>query len=103
MTPHVLILIENEGYPHDVRVRRHAEALAAEDYSVTVVCPRQVGERSVEVFAGVRILRYPLKAGARGPLSYLTEYAAAAGLGRLMMRVRRQGPIDVVIACNPPD
>ncbi len=104
MTPHVLILLENQGYPGDVRVRRHAETLALEDYEVTVLCPRAVGERADEVFGGVRILRYPLKAGARGALGYLTEYAAAAvGLGRLMMRVRGQDPIDVVIACNPPD
>jgi glycosyltransferase involved in cell wall biosynthesis len=52
----------------------------------------------------VRILRYPLRPAAGGPLGYLREYALALWhTFRLAIEVRREGPIDVVHACNPPD
>ena len=53
---------------------------------------------------GVRILRYPLRPAAGGPLGYLREYTLALWhTFRLAIKVRREGPIDVVHACNPPD
>ena len=53
---------------------------------------------------GVRILRYPLRAANGGPLGYLREYAVALWHTlRLAMKVRREGRIDIVHACNPPD
>ncbi len=35
----VLMLLENNPYPKDVRVRQEAAALVAAGYQVTVVCP----------------------------------------------------------------
>ena len=53
---------------------------------------------------GVRILRYPLQAATGGPAGYAREYAQALWHTlRLALRVRREGPVDVVHACNPPD
>ena len=52
----------------------------------------------------MRILRYPLRAAAGGPLGYLREYSVALWhTTRLALKVRREGRIDVVHFCNPPD
>lgn len=75
-------------------------------FKVTVICPAGVSrdnepETTIE---GVRILRYPLRAADGGPFGYLREYALALWhTMRLAVRVRREGPVDVVHACNPPD
>ena len=56
------------------------------------------------VIEGVRILRYPLRPARGGPLNYLREYALALWHTlRLAIKVRRESPVDVVHACNPPD
>ena len=53
---------------------------------------------------GVRILRYPLRAATGGPAGYLREYGLALWHTlRLACKVRREGPVHVVQACNPPD
>lgn len=105
MSAHVLILIENEGYPADARVRRHADALIDHDYEVTILAPfKDASEEASEVVGGVRVLRYALGGPARGALGYAKEYSRAAlELGRLARQVHARQAVDVAIACNPPD
>ena len=43
MSAHVLVLLENEPYPHDRRVVQEAEALSAAGYRVTVLGPTGFG------------------------------------------------------------
>jgi glycosyltransferase involved in cell wall biosynthesis len=106
MKRHVLILVENLSVPFDRRVWQESRALVEAGYSVTVICPtgtKQDRERET-VIDGVRILRFPLRPAAGGPLGYLREYTLALWhTFRLAIKVRREGPIDVVHACNPPD
>jgi glycosyltransferase involved in cell wall biosynthesis len=103
---HVLILVENLSVPFDRRVWQESRALVDAGFAVTVICPlgaKQDREREI-VIDGVRILRYPLRPAAGGPLGYLREYTLALWHTlRLAMKVRRDGPVDVVHACNPPD
>jgi glycosyltransferase involved in cell wall biosynthesis len=103
---HVLILVENLSVPFDRRVWQESRALVDAGFAVTVICPlgaKQDRERET-VIDGVRILRYPLRPAAGGPLGYLREYTLALWhTFRLAMKVRRDGPVDVVHACNPPD
>jgi glycosyltransferase involved in cell wall biosynthesis len=103
---HVLILVENLSVPFDRRVWQESRALVDAGFAVTVICPlgaKQDREREI-VIDGVRILRYPLRPAAGGPLGYLREYTLALWhTFRLAMKVRRDGPVDVVHACNPPD
>ena len=40
----VLLLVENNPYPRDVRVRREAHALRDAGYRVTVISPRADGQ-----------------------------------------------------------
>ena len=57
--PKVLLLVENNGFPRDFRVRREAHALRDHGYQVSVVCPRDDGERWHEHADGVEIYRFP--------------------------------------------
>jgi glycosyltransferase involved in cell wall biosynthesis len=102
----ILVLVENLSVPFDRRVWQESRALVEAGYEVVVICPTGSGrdtEREVEL-DGVRILRYPLRAATGGPSGYLREYGLAVWhTTRLALRVRREGPVHVVQACNPPD
>jgi glycosyltransferase involved in cell wall biosynthesis len=106
MKQHVLILVENLSVPFDRRVWQEGCALRDAGFKVTVICPvgtTEDREREI-VIDGVRILRYPLRPAAGGPLGYLREYTLALWHTlRLAIKVRREGPIGAVHACNPPD
>jgi glycosyltransferase involved in cell wall biosynthesis len=106
MNRHILILVENFSVPRDRRVWQESLALARAGFKVTVICPTG-SDRDREreaVIDGVRILRYPLRMATGGPLGYLREYTVALWHSlRLAMKVRREGRIDVLQACNPPD
>lgn len=106
MVRHILILVENLSVPFDRRVWQESRALVEAGYRVTVICPAGLRQdREFEEFLeGVRILRYPLRPASGGPVGYVREYAAALWHTlRLAIRLRREGPIDAVHACNPPD
>jgi glycosyltransferase involved in cell wall biosynthesis len=104
--PRVLILVENLSVPFDRRVCQESRALVEAGYEVVVICPMGA-TRDTEpeiVLDGVRILRYPLRAATGGPAGYLREYGLALWHTlRLALKVRREGPVAVVQACNPPD
>lgn len=63
-------------YPADPRVRREAEALAAEGFAVDVVCLRNRFEKEKEQVAGVTVYRLPLRRRRAGKIRYLWEYFA---------------------------
>lgn len=103
---HVLILVENLSVPFDRRVWQESRALTDAGFEVTVICPAGADRDYLleEVIDGVRILRYPLRPAAGGPGGYLREYGLALWHTlRLTVKVRRQGRVDAVHACNPPD
>jgi glycosyltransferase involved in cell wall biosynthesis len=100
------VLVENLSVPFDRRVWQECRALTDAGYRVEVICPRGT-KRDTEPYAeidGVRIHRYALEAATGGPAGYLKEYGTALWQTlRLALRLRREGRIDVVHACNPPD
>jgi glycosyltransferase involved in cell wall biosynthesis len=100
----VLLLVENNSYPFDVRVRREASALRDAGYQVTVIAPRGDGQPWVECVDSVDVYRFPAPRGGSGLLGYLGEFAYATFamfLLALWVSVRRG--FDVVHAANPPD
>lgn len=101
----MLVLLENEPYPYDARVRQEADALVAAGYRVTVAGPTGLGYHAHEErIDGVRVLRYDAPPGGEGLATYAREYAMSVlALHRLARRVRRQEQIDVVIVCTAPD
>src|SRR6478752_9131221 len=106
MPHHILILVENLSVPFDRRVWQESRALVSAGFKVTVICPSgtKYDREPDVVIQGVRILRYPLRPATGGPLGYVREYTLALWHTlRLAIKVRREGPVDVVQACNPPD
>lgn len=102
---HVLFLLENEPYPYDSRVRQEAEALAAAGHRVTVAGPTGEGFAELDTtLRGVRVLRYPAPPGGVGLGGYVREYGVSLRhLRRLARHAAAERPVDVVVACNPPD
>lgn len=103
--PHVVIVVENLPVPFDRRVWLEASTLRANGYRVTVVCPKGVGfEEDEAVLDGVRILRHALPPEQSSAAGYIREYVAALlEERRILSAVRRDGPIDIIHLCNPPD
>ncbi|MFN8497374.1 MAG: glycosyltransferase family 4 protein [Anaerolineae bacterium] len=100
----VLMLVENNPYPFDGRVRSEAESLASAGYRVTVVCPRESGQPHYEVIADVRVYRFVAVAEGHGLVGYAREYLYAT-LWLLVYYVYlllRHG-FDIVHVYNPPD
>jgi glycosyltransferase involved in cell wall biosynthesis len=101
----LLILLENEPYPYDRRVRHEAESLTEAGYEVTVVSP--TGARAPEretTLGGVRVLRFDAPPPGGSVLGYLREYLLALrGMAGVLRQVRKEPPFAAVIACNPPD
>jgi glycosyltransferase involved in cell wall biosynthesis len=100
----VLLLVENNAYPFDVRVRREASALRDAGYQVTVLSPRASGQRWTETTDGVSVYRFPPPPGGNGVLSYAFEFGystLAMFILALWISIRRG--VDVIHAANPPD
>jgi glycosyltransferase involved in cell wall biosynthesis len=101
----VLVLVENLSVPFDRRVWQESQALNRAGYQVVVICPRGYDrdrERHV-VIDSIEIHRFDQTAASHA-LGYPREYSRAAwDMGRLIRRLAREKPFDVVHACNPPD
>src|SRR5947209_9400961 len=99
----VAMLLENNPYPQDVRVRREAESLVAAGHEVSVDAPRAPGQPRRESIAGVRVRRFSLPEARTGAMAFLAEYATAAlklYLAGARALVRRA---TVLHLHNPPD
>ena len=100
----ILMLLENNPFPQDVRVNREAHTLAAAGYNVTVICPRGQGQPWHEVVDGIHAWRFPAPPEFRGALGYLVEYGyAMLAMFVLSLVVAMTKGFDVVHAHNPPD
>ena len=74
----ILIIVENLPVPFDTRVWQEATTLAANGYTVSVICPKGKGYVTEEEFLeGVHIFRHDLSTEGNGALSYLKEYTTA--------------------------
>ena len=100
----ILMLLENQTYPRDFRVRREATALTAAGYRVSIICPAGPGQPRRQTLNGVNIYRYRQPPEATGFLGYLREYGCAmAATFLLSLLVFFREGFDVVHAHNPPD
>lgn len=99
----VVMLLENNPYPQDIRVRDEASALSRAGYDVLVIAPRGPGQPRRDVVDGVRVERFrlPASGGSRGGfvLEYLVAHVQlyARALRQLVRRV------GVLHLHNPPD
>lgn len=97
------MLLENNSYPHDVRVRNEALALTRAGHAVTVIAPRSQGEARSETIDGVGVRRYRSPSSSGSLLGYLLEYGVAHV--QLWLRAVREllRGARVVHLHNPPD
>ena len=98
------MLVENNAYPSDFRVRREATALRVSGFHVSVIAPRGIGQPWHEEMDGVGVYRFPAPPGGNGLLGYAVEfgYATLAMLVLSLWVALREG-VDIVHAANPPD
>lgn len=102
--PRVLIIVQNLPVPFDRRVWLECTALTAAGYDVTVICPKGKDDPTRDVVDGVTLLKYRPYAPGDRALGFVGEYAYSfLATARLALQARREGPFDVVQACNPPD
>jgi len=97
------MLLENNAYPQDVRVRREAEALRDGGWEVHVIAPRAAGQPARELLDGVRVERFRLPPEREGAAAVVREYLVAnvqlhARAARALLRGAR-----VLHLHNPPD
>ena len=101
----VLMLVQNQSLPLDLRAWAECETLRDRGFEVVGVCPAtpEFPEPYAEV-DGVEIHRFRLRPGVHGALGYLREYAESFWqIARMVRRLARSRRFDVVHASNPPD
>lgn len=107
-----LIIVENQPYATDTRVKAEAAALREAGWRVHVICPdvtpRGRGERRPRTqsreLGGIHVHSYRMDFAARGLTGYLKEYLGSLFyIARLSFRVFRRDGFSVVHLCNPPD
>jgi glycosyltransferase involved in cell wall biosynthesis len=99
----VAMLLENNAYPADVRVRREAESLVHAGHEVVVYAPRAAGQPRRERVRGVEVRRFRVPPERGGVAGLLAEYAVAnvalhAGAAAALLR-----GAEVLHLHNPPD
>lgn len=98
------MLLENNPYPQDGRVRREATALTEAGYSVSVICPAAAGQPRRDTVNGVAVFRYPPPRDGDGLVGYVLEYGHALSWSLwLSLTVALQSGFDVIHSHNPPD
>lgn len=100
----IVMLLENNPYPQDVRVRSEATSLVAAGHSVTVIAPRGPRQPRRETVDDVRVVRFrSIDASGRGRAGFVLEYLLACSqLQVLALRELIRGA-TVVHLHNPPD
>lgn len=101
----ILIIVENLPVPFDTRVWQEATTLAANGYTVSVICPKGKGyDKEYELLDGVHIYRHDLPTEGNGAIGYAREYFHALKEEyRLARKAYREVGFDVIHGCNPPD
>jgi glycosyltransferase involved in cell wall biosynthesis len=102
--PDVVMVLENNAYPQDARVRQEAESLVQSGLSVEVLAPRQPDRPAREVIRGVRVTRFRLIDGRGTLLGTAVEYLVACCVitAAVLPRLAR-GRRGTLHVHNPPD
>lgn len=105
MDRRILIIVENLPVPFDTRVWQEASTLAANGYTVSVICPKGKGYNAdYECIDGVHIYRHDLPTEGNGAIGYAREYFSALwNEYRLARKIYKKHGFHVIHGCNPPD
>lgn len=104
MTHQILMLLGNNAFPNDPRVRNEATTLVDAGYEVTVICPTKGDLSSYELYNGIHVHRFPAPPEGHGILGYMWEfgYSTLAILITSISVFFKRG-FDAVHLHNPPD
>nr|WP_245788028.1 glycosyltransferase family 4 protein [Tessaracoccus bendigoensis] len=100
----MLIIVQNLPVPLDRRVWLECQALRANGYDVSVICPKGPGDPGRQVIDAVKIFKYRPAPEARGLFGFALEFAYSwMRTAALTLVVWRQCRFAFIQACNPPD
>lgn len=100
----VLLIVENNSYPEDFRVRREAHTLRDAGLMVSVIAPRGHAKVWTETIEGINVYRYPNPPKGIGFLGYVFEFGySTLAILLLSAWVAICKGVDVIHAANPPD
>ncbi|MEM8485149.1 MAG: glycosyltransferase family 4 protein [Bacteroidota bacterium] len=100
----ILMLVENNSYPGDTRVRREALALVDAGFHVTVIAPRALGQPKRDVVDDVHVYRYPEPTERDSFWGFVWEFLYSTIVAFIVsFSVWRKEGFDVIHAHNPPD
>jgi glycosyltransferase involved in cell wall biosynthesis len=97
------MLLENNPYPQDVRVREEARSLVSAAYRVTVVAPRHADQPRREILEGVEVHRFRLPRGEGGTAPLLLEFVVASVVLQFAALRAFASGADLLHLHNPPD
>ena len=100
----VLMLVENNPFPQDVRVYMEAHSLASCGYQVLVICPARYGQPWREKIDGIYVFRYPSPPTGNTFFKYFWEYGYSwMAMFFISLFVCFKPGFDIIHAANPPD
>jgi glycosyltransferase involved in cell wall biosynthesis len=101
----VLMLLENNPYQQDTRVKLEARALTEAGYRVSVISPKPSSHlKSDADDDGIRLYQFPAPLSGGGFLGYLWEYGySTLAMLALSFVVWLQEGFDIIHAHSPPD
>jgi glycosyltransferase involved in cell wall biosynthesis len=104
IAPDVVMVLENNRYPLDSRVRKEAESLVEAGFSVEVLAPLEPDRPARELIREVQVTRFPLPDGGGALLGTAVEYMAALLVitPRVLLRLARSRT-GILHVHNPPD
>lgn len=104
MPQHILVIVQNLPVPLDRRVWLECQALVANGYQVSVICPKGPGDPARQTIDGIQIYKYAPAPEAKGLLGFMIEFIYSwIRTAILSVVVARQAKFQVIQACNPPD
>lgn len=100
----VLMIVQNQYFEHDRRVRQEAYALVDEGFQVCVIAPKEKGKRWVYHDRNILIYHFPIFEIKAGVWGYVLEFGwSFIVIFLLSMWIWIRHGFDVVHCANPPD
>src|SRR5450759_907813 len=100
----VLMLVENNSFPQDIRVFQEAMALRSNGIKVSVISPTKKGQRLYERINNIEVFRYPPLVATNDFLGYFLEYGwSLVAIFLIYLHILIQPGFDIIHIANPPD
>lgn len=101
----ILLIVQNNSFPFDKRVKKEALSLVNNNYNVFVISPDSPSETEKKlVYENIVVTRYRDKKSDGSVLGYLWEYSSSIlKISFLAIRLVIKNKIHAVHVANPPD